>query len=403
MSNSSTKTLKGKALLDKLQSLSNLTHRERAKQCGYFTILMMNDGRRKIRLDLSNFYDAILLAKTQEKQSQCNQNAEDNFTEPHNRYQPRAFDPVLGSQASPPLESVVLGGVEGVANRLKSISVEVRLAAISEALNYESSGLDLIIEALKDSSGQVRSSAYGLLRQRSELKVKKALLDYDLLLLLTTLQDWKIENFNSKFGIVNVISTAYTVNNTDDLKLLLKDSQATNLTALVCCIPSVNFSYNQGITYIIDILFNAYEQLKSLKALCLDYSQGWISLGDISAILKAYPKLEVLQISGGHSLDVSPLKHHHLKTLILDTQLTEYTISQICQLELPALEYIDFCFGDNCYSRHQPDAQELMPILSGKLFPNLKYLGIRGGKDYNKIASAVARSIIVNRLLVLDL
>jgi|GEM_PF-6564329 len=80
MSNSSTKTLKGKALLDKLQSLSNLTHRERAKQCGYFTILMMNDGRRKIRLDLSNFYDAILLAKTQEKQSQCNQNAEDNFT-----------------------------------------------------------------------------------------------------------------------------------------------------------------------------------------------------------------------------------------------------------------------------------------------------------------------------------
>lgn len=88
-------TFKGKALLEKLSSLSHLPHRERAKQCGYSTIMYMDNGRKKIQLNLSDFYDAILEARKEE------------------RHQPKRFDAVLGGQ-TPPVESVVLGGIEGV-------------------------------------------------------------------------------------------------------------------------------------------------------------------------------------------------------------------------------------------------------------------------------------------------
>lgn len=59
-------TFKGKALLEKLSSLSHLPHHERAKQCGYSRIMYTDNGRQKIQLNLSDFYDAILEARKQE-------------------------------------------------------------------------------------------------------------------------------------------------------------------------------------------------------------------------------------------------------------------------------------------------------------------------------------------------
>ncbi|WP_017326652.1 AbrB family transcriptional regulator [Synechococcus sp. PCC 7336] len=51
--------LTGKALLQKVESLSHLNKRETAKRCGYITHTKDN----KPRVNLTDFYDAVLAAK----------------------------------------------------------------------------------------------------------------------------------------------------------------------------------------------------------------------------------------------------------------------------------------------------------------------------------------------------
>ncbi len=51
--------LTGKALLQKVEALAHLPRRETAKRCGYVTLTKTN----KQRVNLSEFYDAVLAAK----------------------------------------------------------------------------------------------------------------------------------------------------------------------------------------------------------------------------------------------------------------------------------------------------------------------------------------------------
>lgn len=95
-----------------------------------------------------------------------------------NQNQPREYDAVLGGQSSIPLNAAVLGGIPGVKSRLTSPIVEVRIAALSEALKYGEAGLDLIIQALHDESIQVKFAAYSLLKDRNEKKIRRRLQNY---------------------------------------------------------------------------------------------------------------------------------------------------------------------------------------------------------------------------------
>ncbi|WP_338023070.1 formylglycine-generating enzyme family protein [Argonema galeatum] len=92
-----------------------------------------------------------------------------------NPNQPRAYDVVMGGQNTPPINAVVLGGIEGVKRRLANPEIEVRVAALKDALKYEEAGLDLIIQALQDKSNQIKFTAYSLLKDRTEPKVKQQL------------------------------------------------------------------------------------------------------------------------------------------------------------------------------------------------------------------------------------
>jgi formylglycine-generating enzyme required for sulfatase activity len=92
-----------------------------------------------------------------------------------NQNQPREYDAVLGGKSEIPLGAAVLGGILGVKTRLASPIVELRIAALKDALKYGEAGLDLIIEALRDESMQVKSAAFSLLQDRNEEKVKQNL------------------------------------------------------------------------------------------------------------------------------------------------------------------------------------------------------------------------------------
>ena len=92
-----------------------------------------------------------------------------------NQNQPREYDAVLGGKSEIPLGAAVLGGILGVKTRLASPIVEVRIAALNDALKYGEAGLDLMIEALRDESMQVKWAAFWLLQDRNEEKVKQNL------------------------------------------------------------------------------------------------------------------------------------------------------------------------------------------------------------------------------------
>ncbi|MEG5064708.1 formylglycine-generating enzyme family protein, partial [Microcoleus sp. B3-A4] len=95
-----------------------------------------------------------------------------------NQNEPREYDAVLGGQSSIPVNAAVLGGIPGVKSRLASPAVEVRIAALSEAVKYGEAGLDLIIGGLQDESMQVKFVAYSLLKDRNEGKIKQHLQNY---------------------------------------------------------------------------------------------------------------------------------------------------------------------------------------------------------------------------------
>src|SRR6476469_156305 len=100
-------------------------------------------------------------------------------TMPENPNQPREGDVVLGGDSQPPTNAVVLGGLEGVKRRLASTVEAQRISALNDALNYGSSGLDFVIQALQDESGEVKWAAYSLLLTKTETKVSIALEKYN--------------------------------------------------------------------------------------------------------------------------------------------------------------------------------------------------------------------------------
>jgi hypothetical protein len=82
--------------------------------------------------------------------------------------QPQNFDAVLGNQTSIPSGSVILGGIEGVKNRLNSDRIHVIILALKDAINYGDAGLRLVIKYLDDPESEIVDAAYELLKDRSE-------------------------------------------------------------------------------------------------------------------------------------------------------------------------------------------------------------------------------------------
>ncbi|MBD2613615.1 MAG: HEAT repeat domain-containing protein [Nostoc sp. GBBB01] len=334
----------------------------------------------------------------------------------NNPNQPREYDAVLGGDA--PDSRAVLGGIAGVKSRLKSGVFELQVAALTDALNYGNAGLDLVIDALQDSSHKIHKIAVELLQQ-TEGKGKQALLGYQPGLFFTTLNDWTAEKFNPETGITNPSETAYIVN-IEQLKLLLQDPQVSQIEALICHLTECDYLYRvtvkEQFDIYVELLFEARHQLTNLKALFIGeywehlYKKDDIGLGDITLILKGYPHLEVLQLYGCcNELECEKLQHNNLKTLIVETtHISDVAIYRLCSLNLPALEYFELWMGRTSEHSYDDTIDSLKPILFSESFPNLKYLGLHS--DYaDAIADAIAQSSfmaespILATLEVLDL
>lgn len=160
---------------------------------------------------------------------------------------------------------------------------------------------------------------------------------------------------------------------------------------------------------IVNALTKARDRLPALRALFIgdiiseEFEISWIQQSDMAPLFAAYPELEHFRVRGGEKLRFGPLIHSRLRSLVVESGgLDVSVVRDITSSSLPELEHLELWLGTDDYGANT-EMVDLAPILSGKLFPKLRYLGLRDSMITDAIAAAAAHSPLLERLRVLDL
>ena len=131
---------------------------------------------------------------------------------------------------------------------------------------------------------------------------------------------------------------------------------------------------------------------------------SWIQQSDVSPLLAAYPNLEALRVRGSSELSLGAgIRHEHLKALTIEAGgLPVEVLREALALDLPALEDLELWLGTEDYNGDATVA-DLVPLLSGVLFPKLKRLALRDSYIVDEIAAALQSAPVLNRISALDL
>ena len=160
---------------------------------------------------------------------------------------------------------------------------------------------------------------------------------------------------------------------------------------------------------VVKTLSEASDRLPALRTLFIgditgeEFEISWIEQSDMAPLFVAYPELEHFGVRGGTNLRFGPLNHSQLRSLVVQSGgLDASVVRDITSSSLPELEHLELWLGTDDYGGNA-EIVDLAPILSGKLFPKLRYLGLRDSELSDAIAAAVAHSPLLERLRVLDL
>jgi hypothetical protein len=228
-----------------------------------------------------------------------------------------------------------------------------------------------------------------------------------------------VVNFEPEMELINPKQTAYALREDrewrySDRQFSLEDRWYALLQApRVSEIEALIFGYGICGSDYVKFLVDRHQWFDRLKALFLgdieDREQmiSVLNFGkDISPILSVYPDLEILQIRcGGYSngLYFSEWWHESLKVLRIESSgLNRSAITSLCQLELPALEYLELWTGAEEYGSDS-SIEDVIPIISGGRFPSLRYLGIKNCEYTDEVAFTLAKSPLLEQLIELDL
>lgn len=194
---------------------------------------------------------------------------------------------------------------------------------------------------------------------------------------------------------------------TDKFAEMLEQVDTTRMTDFI--IGAWTIDFNATAAAAIEALVMARDRFPKLRGLFVgDMSSeeceiSWIEQGDVSPILNAFPNLEHLCTRGGNNLTFGKLRHAHLKALIVQSGgLPAGVVREVAAADLPALEHLELWLGTPDYGGNAT-LDDLTPIFSGNVFPNLKYLGLRDSEMADDIAAAIVHAPILDRIDTLDL
>lgn len=167
--------------------------------------------------------------------------------------------------------------------------------------------------------------------------------------------------------------------------------------------------YESDSGYVIEILVEHKNRLPNLTCMYLgdivaeENEMSWINQSDISPLLASFPNLEYLRVRGGTSLGMSNPKHSNLRALALETGgMGVEVVRSVCTSQFPKLEHLELWLGTEEYGGNST-VQDLQPLFTGNLFPNLKYLGLRNCDYVDNICPVLVNSPIIERIETLDL
>ncbi len=160
---------------------------------------------------------------------------------------------------------------------------------------------------------------------------------------------------------------------------------------------------------VIDVLVKGKDRLSNLAAIYVgditseENEMSWIHQCDLSPLLEAFPKLQLVRSRGGQGLQLSSPQHENLRGLAIETGGMDVSvIRSVCTSNFPELEYLELWLGTEEYGANSTVA-DLQPVLSGRLFPKLKYLGLRNSQRADDIAGVAVNSPLISRIETLDL
>lgn len=207
---------------------------------------------------------------------------------------------------------------------------------------------------------------------------------------------WRLEVEDHDAGIDEI---------TDLVAALREQVPADTVRALV--IGEWGESYERALP--IEPLIEAAGEWTGLRGVFLadlTYEQceiSWLTHGDITGLLAAYPSLEVLRVRGAQGLRLEPIRHTGLRELRFETGgLPAGVVRAVGACDLPALHRLDLWLGRKDYGG-DASAEDLAGVLSGAGLPALRHLAACNAEIADAVAAAVATAPVVPRLEVLDL
>lgn len=162
-----------------------------------------------------------------------------------------------------------------------------------------------------------------------------------------------------------------------------------------------------------ELVVAAAEWLPNLTALFLaelTYDEceiSWICQDDITPVLRAYPRLEVLRVRGAQgmegSLSLEPMRHEALREFAVESGgLPASVVRAVGACDFPALEHLELWLGMGNYGG-DATVEDLAPILSAARLPQVTTLGLRDAEIADQVAEALAGAPVIAQLHTLDL
>jgi COMPASS component SWD3 len=115
--------------------------------------------------------------------------------------QPFNTDAILGGQNCLTTDTVILGGLEGIEQRLTSQDKGTQISALEETFKYNDKGLELLIDIWITDSYKLKWKAFSLLKGRQEEKIKQALSEYDPWIKMSCIHTWEQDSIAESIAI----------------------------------------------------------------------------------------------------------------------------------------------------------------------------------------------------------
>lgn len=151
-------------------------------------------------------------------------------------------------------------------------------------------------------------------------------------------------------------------------------------------------SYEQSPESLLNLLIVHAPQLTQLKALFvgdITYQEceiSWITQGDYTALLAAFPQLEKLRIRGSRDLQLPATTHAGLRELTIECGgLPRSVLQSLAASQFPALTHLELWLGTDNYG-WDADITDVEAVVTALRTPHLRHLGLRDAEIADEVA-----------------